>query len=694
MSKKNRLRECPAAGRPIEAFECATGRHMTYACPESCPFNVFATASYSKFREIEHLAEKKYFEWVIDHAADPAQFQADMNRLVGDGPSPAVFHRLAWHGVYRVGPGGDTCLGQYAKAGFPGLNTDERILMRGRMRLQPAMFEVHRVIDDQRVEVVDLLDPERGPFCIVDNGLAGQAVRFGVYGGHIAPLPHYTRILGTCTVIPNFHPLAPEEVIQEIIRHLGGPDDNPGRRAWLMEHHEEFDKALEAVSLARRRAMFEALDGQFGKAVYALAQPAAECIGQLATVPEIAEDPLTEAEEQEGFTEGRVWFAGAADKEQQQAGEGAVIGRVLLGPTHWRLEAMGGDRLARFRERFEQLMGQRLKFTGERLDDLGARLRMNEPDFDPALVPPTLLRETPRLTVMTSRVALAPGTVPDDRAAAGIVNDRQQGILDEPIPALENKTPRAAAADPALRPQLLRWMKFWISQTDQRNLETGRTDDTNWMVRELGLAEILFEPPPLRPRVLSAGDLEDDEEAGLPPFLALPDPPALPDRPWTAKEAGELMHQAVKAFPPSADVGAYFSELQYPLFPDLNDLLGEDLQEAEITCLFQVVSWVVLCFAPRGTCPPEVLPDELEDSLRRAVACVSDCTSAAPGSAFTGWIEGTRQPELLANALAVTLTWIEKAPSGIYVRASAKPVLIAALGAVVDALDEAARAES
>jgi len=42
---------------------------------------------------------------------------------------------------------------------------------------------------------------------------------------------------------------------------------------------------------------------------------------------------------------------------------------------------------------------------------------------------------------------------------------------------------------------LVRWMKFWISQTDRRNLETGRNDDTNWMVRELGLTEILFEPP-------------------------------------------------------------------------------------------------------------------------------------------------------------------------------------------------------
>src|ERR1039457_334939 len=281
------------------------------------------------------------------------------------------------------------------------------------------MVQVHRVIDDKCAEVVDLLDPERGSFVLVDGGFARQVVRFEVYSGHTIPLPHYTRLLGTCVLVPNFHPLAPEEVIQEIIRHLGGPGDNSGRRTWLAEHYEKFDKALEAVALSRRRAMFDALDGQFGKAAYAMARPAAECIQQLATVPEIAEDPLTEAERQEGFMEGRVWFAGAADSEKQHVGDGAVIGRILIGLGHWRLEAMGADRLAPLRARFEQLMGQRVTSKGERRDYLGARLRINEPKFDPALVPPSLLRDTPKLEVMSSRIAVPPGTSRSEERRVG-----------------------------------------------------------------------------------------------------------------------------------------------------------------------------------------------------------------------------------------------------------------------------------
>ena len=266
-----------------------------------------------------------------------------------------------------------------------------------------------------------------------------------------------------------------------------------------------------------------------------------------------------------------------------------------------------------------------------------------------------LLRDTPKLVVTTSRVEVPPGTVPDDAAAAGIIYDRQQGILDEPIPALENKTPRAAASDPALRPQLLRWMKFWISQTDRRNLETGRNDDTNWMVRELGLTEILFEPPPPRPRQPPAREVTDEDEEDLPPYLTLPDPPALPDRPWTKPEAAEVMDRALKAFSPMSDAADYFSDLQYPLFPDLNDVLGEALKDEEITCLFQAAAWVVLCFAPRGTRPPEVFPEDLEDNLSRQVAEVAGWPATEFDAAFSGWLERSRQPELLTMVLALTL---------------------------------------
>jgi hypothetical protein len=234
-------------------------------------------------------------------------------------------------------------------------------------------------------------------------------------------------------------------------------------------------------------------------------------------------------------------------------------------------------------------------------------------------------------------------------------------------------------------------MKFWISQTDRRNLETGRNDDTNWMVRELGLTEILFEPPPPRPRQAPAREVSDEDEEGLPPYLTLPDPPALPDRPWTKPEAAEVMNRALKAFSPTSGAPEYFSDLQYPLFPDLNDLLGEALKDEEITCLFQAAAWVVVCFAPRGTRPPDYLAEDLGSNLSRQVKNVAGWTDSGFEAAFDAWLEQSCQPELLTQVVALTLTWLEEAPPELRAREGAKSLIIAALGAVVETLDEAAR---
>jgi hypothetical protein len=234
-------------------------------------------------------------------------------------------------------------------------------------------------------------------------------------------------------------------------------------------------------------------------------------------------------------------------------------------------------------------------------------------------------------------------------------------------------------------------MKFWISNTDRRNLETGRNDDTNWMVRELGLTEILFEPPPPRPRLAPAGEVADEDEEDQPPYLTLPDPPALPDRPWTKSEADKVLSRALKTFSPMSGAADYFGELQYPLFPDLNDLLGEALEDQEITCLFQAAAWVVLCFAPRGTRPPAVFPDDLEDHLNRQVTEVTAWFAKGIDNSFSDWLERSRQPELLTRVLALTLTWLEKVPPALRARDEVKSLMIAVLGAVVDALDEAVR---
>jgi hypothetical protein len=165
------------------------------------------------------------------------------------------------------------------------------------------------------------------------------------------------------------------------------------------------------------------------------------------------------------------------------------------------LQALGADKLSRLRQRFEALMTGALRFTSQRKTDVAAPLREERAAYDPALVPPALLRDPQKLIFTVSRIPAPAEPTTSEDAMAVFRQQHDRNFLDAPLPALDGKTPRQAASDPACRQKLVNLMKSRIRATDEHNLETARNDDLNWMVRELGLNEILFEPPPLRPRL-------------------------------------------------------------------------------------------------------------------------------------------------------------------------------------------------
>jgi len=692
MGKKTRMRECPAAGREIEAFECAAGRHTTYSCPERCPFDPFSPAHYDQFRQIEQSADAKFLQWIFENVADRNQFAAGLDFRIGDAPNNPYFHYLAWHGVYRKDSNGETCVEQWSKSAFRGLTSDERVLMRGRMKMRPAMIEIHRVLDDKRLEVVDLIDPMKPPFTVVDRGLAQQAVRFGVYAVHTFPLPHYFRVFGACLMLPSLPPLDPEEVVTQIIRHLGGVVGETGMRCWLAVHYEKFEDALTAVALARRRSMFDQLDAQFGKAVYELMRSFAECRARLAEVLEIEDDPLSLAEETEGFVEGRVWFAKQGDPDLDYVGEGATLGRILLGKTHWRLDAMGGARLDTLRERFQSLMGNWVRFAGERKDDLGARIRNQSPRWDEALVPPALLRDPVRIVTAVSRLPASKEPISKGKFMEDYLRQRDIEFLDENVPALNGRTPRQAASDSALRPDLIRLMKERIRDCDTRNLETAGANDLNWMLRELGLNEILFDPPPLRPRFkLASIGPEDEEFEEQPEFLDFPAPPPLPDQPWTQPEAMARFQEVMASFSSLSEPLDYLLEMDYPLFDDLREVVGDAVLEREYQFLDPIMALLVLCFAPCGTNPPEIYFDDLNGSFLRELQSLEGWPRTAVERQFAEWVSQCAQPELLTVFFNLTNGLTEEAPAKLRPRTNVRLTFFIILRIVINELDRALR---
>lgn len=687
MGSKAKQRPCLVAGRTLTAAECASGRHSQYACPESCPFNPFSPANYQLYLQTETGVEDKFTKWLIQAAPDRAQFESNLLRKLGTSPNPEFYNYLVWKGFYETNAVGETRLDQWAKAGYSGLKNDEKVIIRALGQMRVALLEAHHVMDDLRVQVVDLLDPEQRPMIIADRSFAARAVRFTVLMGYVLELPHFCRIFGVGQQLPPLEPFTTEEALAQIIAHLGGPAEAPARRRWMAEHYARLGDAFYAVAQARHRATIENLDACFGKAIYELRQPLAECRAVLDVVPEIADDPIGAQERNEGFSEGRVWFAKPGDAPVTVPH--SVRGRILLGHKFWRVEAMGGARLDQLRQDFERLMGERVRFSAERRDNLGARLLAEEPAYDTRLVPPSLLAKPRQFLLSSSRVPITKPNLPPEQALQDHMATMARDFLDNSVPALEGKTPRAAAADPVLRPKLVSLLKCRIRDQDERNLQEGTQTDLNWMLEELGLQEILFPPPPSRPPIrppsLSAAGLDGSYLEDLAP------PPPLPTQPLTIEEAAERYIAVLDAFPDLADAVDHLFDVDCLALEDLYTLSEGLLSESEFSFLEPFLAAVVLCFAPPGTRPPELAPDALRAALDSSIEALAADLTGDSNSAIERWVRTSRQPGILKMATRDLVLQIEDTPADQRPSDLARISMMFLLRILVDELDRAMR---
>lgn len=89
--------------------------------------------------------------------------------------------------------------------------------------------------------------------------------------------------------------------------------------------------------------------------------------------------------------------------------------------------------------------------------------------------------------------ALSSGSLPLDRselppelleAMSEQITAHYRQTLDEPIPMLNDKSPRECAKDPGLQSDVIAWLKY-MENLNQRS--PGSTYDFGWMWSELGL---------------------------------------------------------------------------------------------------------------------------------------------------------------------------------------------------------------
>jgi len=689
MSKAAKERFCPAEQRRISPAECGEFRGSRYACPAGCLYSPLASANYEMLLALEEGLDQACMARVRNEAEKQPQLWRELDKALAAPSAHALHAFFERHLFFRRDAGGLTSMEHWEREGFPGLKNDQRVLLRAKMRTRVALLEIHRIIDRERVEAVDLLEAEAKPVTLLDRSLAAAASRFSTILAWTYALPHYGRLSGTVIVFPETDPLEPQEVLHEIARHLGGPEGEGPLRLWLAENFVRVDEALAATTRMRHLQMLAGLDAQFGKAVYELRAGFAACRACLDEVEELEYEALGPAERDEGFAEARVWFA--TKDPIQAAGGRPALGRVLLGQSHCRLEAIGAERLACLRRQFEAKLGERVRFTGEVRNDLAAKLAGRQPAPDMALIPPKLLEHPRKIILGSSRIEAPPPGTPPEEVEAGQIAGHYKAFLEDHIPALDNHTPRQAACDPALRPRLIGLLKTWVRMHDERNLRTGRQDDINWLLRELGADEILFDPPPARPK--RPDHTEDQEEEDFDDGEDLP-LPVLPPEPFPPEEALARLRVAVEEYELAQEALEELEAAGSTFIDDAQCLCEEWIKPEDFDFLVPLLIQARFAFVPRGFWEPPLDFDRLARAFDGSLEEWSRRAADRDPPVLFRLLESGPQPalvQLLALSFSNALLSLPKKERP---DAAAEGIMILVLKHMIEEMDRTLREEA
>ncbi len=697
---KKKQRDCPAVGRPIGAAECGENRASRYPCPATCPHNPWSAANYDLALAIDDEAQALLFRRLREDLGAPLP-QNEIERLAGMPDLGRQQHFIETFQLARDAQGW-SFLDRWEAAGFADLKNDLRNFIRWKTNCRLRLLEIQEVHPGDECIAMDVFDPAAGRLVVHDRSLAASAVRFTQLLTWTFACPHYTRMLGIAVSVPEFSDLDPDDVVRLVVEHLGGPTAPAEMLAWLQKNLVRVEESFRAVNDAVRAQMLAAVDARFTKTSYRLRGTDADLLRRLDECPAVRPEPPAPPERDEGFSECRVWFDEASPAEpasptlplasaQPLVPGRTVLGRVLVAADRVRVEAMSAAQAAALRAQFEKRAGRLVEFVGERVDDLGARLRQHHPTADLKLVPPGLLEHAPWIVLASSRLDERPGERPLPDVERHMRRRLDELFLANPVPALNNLTPRQAAADPQWRPALIRLLKQRIRQQDRQNLEAGGDYEINWMIEKLGLTEILFPPPPWRKPADAWEDDEDDEFEEFAEKLdeSLPPSPPLPDAPFTAEEVEKRAAAVVEVYPEPEQAVDAVSEIAPFLLELVVDAIPAECTPTERALAVTLATQLWFLFAPPGTRGWPVNSDQFVDRIEHLTV---QLTRSFSPPAMEKVLTSDRQPAVARYVMDLIQQSVEEGPRKHRTDPMRGLMLMVLLIALAEELDEAARA--
>lgn len=483
---------CPTLSRNICSLCCAAKRGTEIECASECTRYPLGPGNYDLFLELDRklstrisrrLAEEipgDSFRRTLRRFAKPHGGSKEAMRIVGE--QAVFYYLLTYHD-----PQGLRIADKWAADGFPGLGHDERHLMACYQNACGALVEVQRIVEPMCLECQDHFSGKR--FSVFDRSLTRQASRFIRFLCYAAHLPHYGKLLA-CTAIPALNRMEYADALGEAHREYQAQHPGSTMNDYLTAEFPAAYELLFSLIEKREQAVRES-DLRECVSLYRMECPPEEVMAVLDARPDFERAPQADCRAMSpSATAGYDWLAlgeSACYRERETVSGGIVfdvhdnrrmvrhLASLAIEGETLRLTAISGSRHEFCKDLLDRCFGPKLILSRERVVDTAKQVMDREAPAHEAHAPSAPLDQDPG-----QRGAL--------EAAFRRFYER---FLDDRVPALDHMTPRQAATDPDMRPRLVELMKQHVYGAEARRMEQNLDCSIDWVLRELGLDELL-----------------------------------------------------------------------------------------------------------------------------------------------------------------------------------------------------------
>jgi hypothetical protein len=506
-------RQCPALNETITARRCGSERGTKLACPASCQHSPYALDNYDQCLQLTRGVIAKILNFIRGEVSldemDKLSPIAGLDREEVRANAELFCAQLVQFGMaFSQNALGQNLTERWREKGFTGLTNDEQVAIEGYGQSFVSVMEVQEVAADGRLWVVDIFRPKAERLLLIDRTLASVVSRFTLLLSWFLPLPHYIRIAGVSAV------QVPREFLETWTTDLERSLTSARRHRpdlTLEEHlaatfYRQIQR-IKAIGQERRTAMLRQVDLCRAIARFKFNAVRSEIENVLSSKPELR---ATTPEAGDGFDKPLQqfdWLRRGESKElekemiapfQHGDSEPLVGGLAILRLYADRLvlETFSRQKFHFARKQLKKWLGQKLILETELIEDLAKMMAERESSGDSEASPRATSSYAAFASGSTSSEATRlpePSPMPQEvvrKATQSFYEDTYRKFPDQPIPMLENATPRQAAHRPSLRPRLIELMKIHIHGIEEVNRQQGTQLSLDWLLDELRIPEL------------------------------------------------------------------------------------------------------------------------------------------------------------------------------------------------------------